>query len=413
MRDTLPRAKLPRVPWPLLFLLTSLVGAWLTLNALRPSRRGVLVGISFFAAWLTTELALFHLGLQALAAVLFVRMGGLESYASILALGLTSASCIGLAWMLVTARRGAPLIDDALGKLLMDAPKERARIPLRQLVLPFYLRDRRVERIGNLAYGPFGRRNYLDIYRPRRGVTKAPVILQIHGGAWIVGDKRQQGLPLMLHMAARGFVCVAINYRLSPRSTFPDHLIDAKRALAWVRENIEAHGGDPSRIIVTGGSAGGHLAAMVALTANDPAYQPGFEEADTSVLACVPVYAPYDLVELLGPRKGREHVLVERLSRWVMGKTLAEAEEAYREASPMTHVGEEAPPFFVIHGTHDNLVPVSQARGFVEALRGATDAKVAYAELPGAAHAFDVFHSMRTAQVVASIERFASWVARR
>lgn len=402
------------VLWPLIFLFTSFWGALFTLNALRPLRGGLLVGFSFFAAWLTAELALWAIGFQAIAVAFFLRVGGLEAWPGLIALLLTTLSAMGLGWILVTARRSTSITDRALVELVEElSPAKSASLPIQKLLLPFYLRDAKVERIGNLRYGPYGRRNLLDIYRPKEGVRFAPVLLQIHGGAWIVGDKRQQGLPLMLHMAKRGFVCVAINYRLSPRSAFPDHLIDVKRALAWIRENIEAYGGDPSRVIVTGGSAGGHLASMLALTPNDPRYQPGFEDVDTSVLACVPVYGAYDLAELLGPRRSYEHAIVERLSRWVMGKTVSEAPEAYREASPMARVNEKAPPFFVIHGTLDNLVPVSQARAFVEALRGATKSKVAYAELPGAPHAFDVFHSMRTAQVVESIERFATWAARR
>lgn len=397
---------------PFIFLALSLVGAWLTLNAIRPSRRGLFIGVSFFAAWFTAELAFFHLGFQALAAAFFVRAGAIEAWPGRLALGISLASLLGLVFVIRDSRRTSALVDASLLDLLGEA-SARAPVPLRQLLLPFYLRDHTVERVRDLRYGPAGRRNLLDIYRPRQpAASGAPVILQIHGGAWIVGDKAQQGLPLMLHMAKKGFVCVAINYRLSPRATFPDHLIDCKKALAWVREHIEDYGGDPSRILVTGGSAGGHLAAMVALTANDPRYQPGFEEADTSVSACVPVYGVYNLQELFGARKGAEKAWVDRMARWVMGKTESEAPELYREASPIEKIGDNAPPFFVIHGKNDNLVPISQARSFVAALRERAGAKVAYVELPGAPHAFDVFHSMRTARVTTSIERFASWVLR-
>ena len=109
------------------------------------------------------------------------------------------------------------------------------------------------------------------------------MLLQIHGGAWVIGNKRQQALPLMHHLAAHGWVCVAANYRLSPRATFPDHLIDVKLALGWIHEHIDSYGGDPEFVAITGGSAGGHLASLAALTANHPEYQPGFEPAETSV----------------------------------------------------------------------------------------------------------------------------------
>ena len=124
----------------------------------------------------------------------------------------------------------------------------------------------------------------------------------------------------MLHLAAEGWVCVAANYRLSPRAVFPDHLVDCKQALAWIREHIAEYGGDPDLICVTGGSAGGHLAAMAALTANEPQYQPGFESADTSVAACVPFYGVYDFTALFeGP--GLEQTVPRLLARWVMKMT--------------------------------------------------------------------------------------------
>ena len=109
------------------------------------------------------------------------------------------------------------------------------------------------------------------------------MLLQVHGGGWTIGNKDQQGIPLMQHLAAKGWVCVAINYRLAPRDPFPAQIIDVKRAIAWIRENIAEYGGDPDYIAITGGSAGGHLTALAALTPNDPEWQPGFEDADTSV----------------------------------------------------------------------------------------------------------------------------------
>ena len=111
------------------------------------------------------------------------------------------------------------------------------------------------------------------------------MLLQVHGGAWILGKKDQQGIPLMQHLAAQGWVCVAINYRLSPRDPWPAQAIDVKQAIAWIREHIAEYGGDPDYIAITGGSAGGHLTALTALTPNDPEWQPGFEDADTSVAA--------------------------------------------------------------------------------------------------------------------------------
>ena len=235
------------------------------------------------------------------------------------------------------------------------------------------------------------------------------MLFQIHGGAWVIGDKSQQALPLMPHLAAEGWVCVATNYRLSPRATLPGapRRLQARAALG--PEHIAEYGGDPDFIVVTGGSAGGHLAAMVALTANDPEYQPGFEDADTSVSGAVPFYGVYDMTETF-----RYSGANPRGSRWmeqrVLGRTFDDDPDFFRRSSPMYHAHADAPPCFVIHGAKDNLVPVDQARRFVAALRAVSHDPVAYAEIPGASHAFDIFHSARTGDLVNAVDRFLAWL---
>ena len=269
------------------------------------------------------------------------------------------------------------------------------------------MRRRDVERLHDVPYGSHGRRNKLDIYRRSDRPTKCPVVIQVHGGAWIIGDKQQQGLPLVYHLASQGWVCVSINYRLSPRSTFPDHIVDVKRAIAWVKANIAEYGGDPDFVVITGGSAGGHLSSLAALTAGDPELQPGFAGADTSVKACVPFYGVYDFTNRSGEGRADLRGLLERL---VIKQPFAEAREAYDRASPMSRVHGGAPPFLVIHGTHDTLVPVGEARVFVNLLRAASRAPVAYVELPQAQHAFEVFASVRTAHVIRGVARFLAFV---
>jgi acetyl esterase/lipase len=233
------------------------------------------------------------------------------------------------------------------------------------------------------------------------------VLVQVHGGAWIIGDKQQQGRPLVHHLASLGWVCVSINYRLSPRSTFPDHVVDVKRALAWVKEHIAEYGGDPDFVVLSGGSAGGHLSSLAALTAGDPELQPGFEGADTSVRACVPFYGVYDFTNREGVGRADMLPFLERL---VFKRQLSEARGVFERASPMSRVHPGAPPFLVVHGTHDSLVPVEQARLFVKILREASRAPVAYLELPQAQHAFEVFSSARTAHVVRGVARFLAYV---
>ncbi|MDQ1466920.1 MAG: hypothetical protein QOH10_1335, partial [Actinomycetota bacterium] len=199
-----------------------------------------------------------------------------------------------------------------------------------------------------------------------------------------------------------------INYRLSPRATWPDHLVDCKRALAWVKQHIAEYGGDPDRVVVTGGSAGGHLCAMVGLTANDERFQPGFEAVDTSVRAFVPLYAIYDFIDRAGIR-GRRDPLRRALERHIVKRVRDENLATFDLASPMSHVREGVPPCLVVHGALDELAPVEEARHFVGLLRAVSTEPVAYAELPGAHHAFDVFASIRSLLAIAGIERFATW----
>jgi acetyl esterase/lipase len=247
---------------------------------------------------------------------------------------------------------------------------------------------------SDIVYGPNERDNLLDIWRHRdvKAGDRAPVLLQIPGGAWTVNGRRPQGYPLMGRMAELGWVCVSIDYSKSPRSAWPAHIVDVKRALAWIRENIAEYGGDPDFIAVTGGSAGGHLASLVALTANDPRFQPGFEDADTTVQAAAPYYGVYDLTDA-----AKMHgMMMQFLELFVMKENYADNPGLFELASPISHVHRDAPPFFVLHGESDSVIPSVQARSFCAALREAGAPAVGYAELPNAHHAFDLFATIRS-----------------
>jgi acetyl esterase/lipase len=401
------------------YLLVSGIGllwtgtAWFGLRHLGPA-----VPIYFAMSWLTGELALFHLGWQLLATLAFAGFGGLEGSAGAGGLAVSFVSWGGLLALQRRAALAGPVFEasllQALGAEYRDAIPQarqdllRSEVALADWWKPFAFASDGVEVIRGLSYGPAGKRNQLDVYRPKAGVAGAPVLLQIHGGAWMIGEKEQQGRPLMRHLAERGWVCVAINYRLSPRSKFPAHLIDAKLAMRWIRENIADYGGDPDWVAVTGGSAGGHLSALFALTANDPRFQPGFEQVDTRVRAAVPFYGIYDFADRENVR-GRSSMR-PMLERVVMPVPLDKDPDLWDSASPICRVDDTAPPFFVVHGGQDALAFVEDARLFVTALRAASRHPVAYSELPHAQHAFDVFHSERTAHAVGAAHRFLEWV---
>ena len=400
---------------PRTYLLRQVLTAALTANAVRPVP-GYRAGIpSMAAGWLTSELAPHLLALTAADAAREL----LHARPSRAGLALAAGSALGLGSLVAQSAAAQRHVDAALAVTLGPDYLDRLcenytdldlSTPLSQLAWPFRVRDDEVEVTKDVAYdGTHGRRGLLDVYR-QRGVDlhDAPVLLQVHGGAWTVGNKDTQAIPLMMHMAARGWVCVAINYRLSPRDPFPAQIVDVKRAIAWVREHIAEHGGTPDFLAVTGGSAGGHLAALAALTQNDPDYQPGFEDADTSVQAAVPFYGVYDLAGSIGTRRAaqmRDLFLGPR----VLFEDPAQDLRPFEKASPLLRVRADAPPMFVIHGARDSLVEVEQARRFVAGLRAVSTQPVAYAELPGAQHAFDVFPSVRTAAVVRGVDRFLRW----
>jgi acetyl esterase/lipase len=220
--------------------------------------------------------------------------------------------------------------------------------------------------------------------------------------------RRPQAYPLLSHLAERGWVCVSIDYRVSPRHTWPDHIVDVKRALAWIRENIAEYGGDPDFIAITGGSAGGHLAALAALTPDDPQYQPGFEDADTSVVAAVPIYGRYDWFTTKG--SGRKE-FIAFLQKFVVKKRFADNRQVYVDASPIKRLRPDAPPFFILHGEDDSIIPVPEGRAFADAIRDASTSVVAYAEIPHAQHAFDFYYGSPRARYTAqAVEQFLSWV---
>lgn len=404
-----------------MFLLVCLVGAALVWNVYRPIRRGArLSAVSFFVGWLTGELALHHIFWQGAATLVFAALGALDGWPGRLGLGIAVVSWGALLFHTARGFEAGRAVERALEDAI--GPGYTARIdaerPVRPIsaldwpaiLAPFPIRHPGVERLRDIRYGRASAVTLrLDVYRPLSGPSAPrPVFFYVHGGGWMIGTKDTQGLPLMYHLASQGWVCVNVNYRLSPHATFPDHLVDLKRALAWLREHAAEYGADPGFVAVGGGSAGGHLSALLALTANDPEYQPGFEGADTRVQACVPIYGVYDFAR---PGSTWHHdELLPTLERHVMKATLEEDPKAFEKASPLHRIGPDAPPFFVVHGAADTLVPPQEARVFVEALRERSRSVVAYAEIPGAQHAFELFPSVRSQLVRNGIERFLAVV---
>ena len=295
------------------------------------------------------------------------------------------------------------------GRLLLDqAGMKDTAIPLLAGLAPLLTGRGAVRRIAGLPYGDKGTRQKLDLIVPREPRSDAmPILIHVPGGAWVTGRKNQQAKPLLNHLAARGWLCVDINYRLGPRHKVPDMIEDVLRAVAWVRAHAAEHGGDPARIAITGGSAGGHLSSLAALAHDDPAFKPGFENADCSVAAAVPLYGRFDFLDR-SRRLGSNHkaVIENFMGKRLMPGMPTACPQVWHAVSPLDRVRADAPPMLVMHGTGDSLLPHGEGEEFAESLRAVSFASVVYHELPGIQHAWDVAASALTWAHVRVVEAF-------
>ncbi|MFC5752512.1 alpha/beta hydrolase fold domain-containing protein [Actinomadura rugatobispora] len=400
---------------PYVLLAVGVAAVLLTLNAHFPRRHPWLLVPGFFAGWLSIELAPHLLVAEVAGMGSAVAFGGLEGWPGWAGLALGAAGAAGTIAAMAASRRTVVTLEECGVPLDLD-PERAPRYPVSHLIVPpLCLIPRRGVKVQrNIVFHEQERlRLKLDVYTPAGENTAKglrPGLMEIHGGAWVIGDKREQGLALLNHMAVQGWVGFNVNYRLSPKATWPEHLVDLKCFLKWYRQHAAEYGADPGFLCVTGGSAGGHLTAMVALTANVPEFQPGFEDVDTSVQGAVPFYGVYDLVQP-GPWPVPMGATA-LMQRMVVKRPFHEEPEAYAKASPVNYLREDAPPFLVIHGSHDSLIPVAEARRFVERLRETSASPVVYAEMQGGQHGFDVFPSYRTARVVEGVERYLTGLHR-
>lgn len=218
----------------------------------------------------------------------------------------------------------------------------------------------RVER--NVEYGKGGQTALkLDLYSPKDATGPRPGIIFIHGGAWKDGY-RQMYHHYCTKFADQGYVSATITYRLSSEAPFPAAVEDAKCAVRWMRANAEKLGVDPNKIAVAGGSAGGHLALMVAYADDENLEgQGGHEGVSSRVQAVVSLYAPTDLT-VDGVRTAKDVI------RFLGNKTVDDEPALYELASPVTHVSKDDPPTLIIHGSLDSTVKIGQAELLTAAL---------------------------------------------
>jgi acetyl esterase/lipase len=324
---------------------------------------------------------------------LAVSQGDINTPLGWIALAIAVCTLLGSAVVIGRAAQARAVLDNALNiglggdwRGVLEAPGTRRRTTLqvvaRVLIAPVRIPSRSVQRERDIAYGPVGKANHLDVYRHRSRPLGCPVLIYFHPGGFFMGNKSREARELFDRLAGAGWVCISANYRLRQAGAFPNSVIDAKRVIAWVRSHSDEYGVDPRTIVVCGGSAGAYLASMCGLTADDPTFQPGFEQADTSASAAVGFYGFYG----------------------------SEGSSGLGPSDPGAYARADAPPFFVIPGTNDPMVAADHAKEFAEKLRATSLNPVLYAELPGGQHNFDRFPSIRFFAVVDAVEAFSTWV---
>lgn len=350
-------------------LTTAMTVALFAVMALRPPmpRHSSPFNLQFALAWIINEqpfLGLLWLASGATGVLVQPELGWITWW---LVAVISAVDVVALARIAWRTRSARPVLSAALVDAFGDgaAPRPTRRPWWRIIVLPVVSWRPDVRRIRNRRYGPHGRGNRLDIYvSRRRRPPDAPVFIYLHGGGFTMGSKLLGARPLIYRLAAQGWVCVSVDYRLS-RVGYADQLADARSAIAWTRSHARAYGGDPGTVFIAGGSAGAHLAATAALLG-------------TEATGVVGLYGYYGRVGGSGPGP----------------------------KSPEECIRPDAPPFLIIHGALDTLVLSSDARRFAGRLDAVSRRPVVFAELPGTHHNFDFFHSLRCHAVTDAVVEF-------
>lgn len=381
-----------------IYFLLSLLLLYATLGAVAPRRLGVRLALLVSVPAILVEMLLPQIIFLGLFITFMVSWGGgLEGTLGKLGLALHLVSWVLLAYNLRRMHRTYPILDGepVLDEGPVSSDWQSREDNLRVSLLPYVGIGRHARRAVEVTRSVCfrevgGLRLKLDVYRPRQAVMtrdgrRPPSIIYIHGGAWTVGNRRQSP-HMMFELAAAGHTVFAISYRLAPQHPLPAAIEDCKAAVAWVREHGPEYGGTRDAVVI-GGSAGGHLTAMLALTPNDPRFQPGFESADTHILAAIPLYGAFDFVSKMESKAAG-------FARWlfedvVIKKRYQDDPEHFHMMEPWRHVSKAAPPTLIVHGQSDSLVSINDSRLLYNKLSEA-GARVHIVEIPDAQHAFEL-----------------------
>ncbi|MBW8190386.1 alpha/beta hydrolase [Neiella marina] len=236
-----------------------------------------------------------------------------------------------------------------------------------------YFHDVPIGQVGNVQL-------YIDIAVPAQALaTPAPAIVAIHGGGWRKGHKNKFASKIV-NFAKRGYVAASLMYRLAPDHPFPAAVEDVKVGVRFLKAHAEQYGVNPNQIIALGSSAGGHLAAMLGATGNDDSFSTHglWDDVDSSVMLAV---------TFSGPNAEFDSQFADQwssITKFLGGKASSRPDIA-KAAMPISYLDANDPPFFVVHGNADNIVPVSMGRTFVEGLKSA-GVEHRYIEIEGGTH---------------------------
>jgi len=240
----------------------------------------------------------------------------------------------------------------------------------------FWRRATNVKELLNQPYADNGNpRQQLDLFLPRkRNMDRLPVVVFIHGGAWRAGSKRSGRGRVLPYVESGDYVGVSVGYRLSSEAKWPAQIADCKAAIRWLRAHEKQYGLDTERIAVWGSSAGGHLVAMLGVTGDVKLLEGRVGkhlEHSSRVRCVVDYYGPTDLLSMNDFPSRIDHNAANSPESQLIGGALQKNKKKSRHASPTSYVSKTDPPFLIVHGTKDMLVPFNQSERFHKALRDA------------------------------------------
>ena len=245
-----------------------------------------------------------------------------------------------------------------------------------------------VEALRDLEYGRAGDRPLrLDLYLPEKGQRPLPLIVWIHGGAWMAGSKNSPSPALTF--TREGYAVAQVGYRLSQDAKFPAQIYDCKGAVRWLRANAEKYHLDANKFVAWGASAGGHLVALLGTSGGVAELEGDVNDLKESsrVQAVIDWFGPTDLLQIGGPPSDIPHNAPDSPESKLIGGALLENKDKAAKASPITYVSKAAPPFLIMHGDQDRTVPFNQSELLYGALKKA-GVDATFIPMKGAGHGF-------------------------